>query len=192
MLLEILCQRKSSQKYWIVYALCFTWICFCLVYWNTIQMDPWVAYGIPFLAVGLNTMVVLIITLKINHLVKTGKRIKCKIVHSMYDFNNGVLRIRCNSNLESDDDTYQFEEKVMVPFLARLSEIDSIYKNFDSYLDMEYIDVLVNPMNYNQYEILYFELLKDESRKSKYQLIVWGVLFLVFVIVLTKIIPSRG
>ncbi len=186
MLLEILCQRKSFQKYWIMYVFCFVWILFFLVHGDMIGTNSWIAYGVPVLVIGLNTVIVLIIILKINHLVKTGKRIKCKIVHSMYDFNNGVLRIRCNSNLESNDDTYQFEEKVMVPFAARSPEIDSIYKNVGSYLDMQYIDVLVNPVDYSQYEILYFELLSDESRKSKYSLMVMGALFLVFVILLTK------
>lgn len=189
MLVEILCQKKSFQKYWRIYVFCFAWFCFFMVHHNTIQVESWFAYGMPFLIVALNTVIVFAIVLRLNQLMKTGTRVTCKIVHSISDFNNGVLRIRCSSDLGSNDDTYQFEEKVMVPFVATSTEIDSIYKQGGRYFDIEYIEVLVNPVNPNQYEILYYELLNDETRKSKYQLFVMGILFLLFMIVLTRLIP---
>ena len=83
MLLEILCQKHSFQKHWVIYIICVSWLLMCILYEALNSFEPYIVYGVPVLICGVNTIVVLVNIIRIMKLLKIGKQVKCKIIYSI-------------------------------------------------------------------------------------------------------------
>ena len=185
---NVLIQKQYFQKYVIVYSICCSWILFFFIYSDWFKINLWVAYYIPLIILAIDTLIIILHIRRTRCILQNGLTIKARIIHSANDFGNGTLRVRCTPLQQNIDVAFVFEEVFTIPFLSQA--VESVYREGKLYSEIEYVTVVVDENNYNNYEIMYCDLLTDECRKSKYTIIVASVILVLMCMLIPRYVPS--